>query len=118
MNNYIQPPVGVATKQQSNTGQGWNQKVKNQFSDSMSQSQGGQDEDFISASHTVSKSLTDLAELPVPVKKTVPVFNDDGFDDWNFENVEDSTPSKSAAAPPADKEKKKEEKKLESGKST
>ena len=36
---------------------------------------------------TVSKSLTDLANLPLPIptKKPAAGWNDDGFDDWNFE---------------------------------
>lgn len=44
---------------------------------------------------TVSKSLTDLADLPLPVpkqKKTAVVqgWNDDGFeDDWDFGDAEE-----------------------------
>ena len=39
---------------------------------------------------TVSKSLTDLANLPLPVpvqNKKSAGWDDDGFDDWNFEDV-------------------------------
>lgn len=42
---------------------------------------------------TVSKSLTDLADLPLPFPKqkqqVVMGWDDDGFDDWNFEDVKD-----------------------------
>lgn len=42
---------------------------------------------------TVSKSLTDLADLPLPFPKqkqqAVMGWDDDGFDDWNFEDVKD-----------------------------
>ena len=49
---------------------------------------------------TGSKSLTDLADLPVPAnpKKTsvaaaVKGFDDSGIDDWNFDDVkEEATP--------------------------
>jgi hypothetical protein len=42
---------------------------------------------------SVSKSLTDLADLPMPManKKANAAalrFDDDGFDDWNFDDVE------------------------------
>jgi len=39
----------------------------------------------------VSKSLTDLANLPIPPQKKAIAavgWDDDGFDDWNFEDVE------------------------------
>ena len=54
------------------------------FSGSMSPSM-GEDE------ATVSKSLTDLANLPLPVpvhNKKSAGWDDDGFDDWNFEDVD------------------------------
>jgi len=42
---------------------------------------------------TVSKSLTDLADLPLPFPKqkqqAVTGWDDDGFDDWSFEDVKD-----------------------------
>lgn len=42
---------------------------------------------------TVSKSLTDLADLPLPVPKqkqqAAMGWNDDGFDDWNFDDVKE-----------------------------
>ena len=42
---------------------------------------------------TVSKSLTDLADLPLPFPKqkqqAVMGWDDDGFDDLNFEDVKD-----------------------------
>lgn len=40
---------------------------------------------------TVSKSLTDLADLPMPVPKAKAVmgWNDDGFDDWNLDDVKE-----------------------------
>lgn len=42
---------------------------------------------------TVSKSLTDLADLPLPFPKqkqqVVMGWDDDGFEDWNFEDVKD-----------------------------
>jgi hypothetical protein len=43
---------------------------------------------------TGSKSLTDLADLPVPIKnankrQVVSAWNDDGLmDDWNFEQLD------------------------------
>ena len=46
---------------------------------------------------TVSKSLTDLADLPLPVPKqkkaVVQGWNDDGFDDWNFDDAEEKKPT-------------------------
>jgi len=41
----------------------------------------------------VSKSLTDLANLPLPIptKKPIAGWNDDGFDDWNFEVAKGDT---------------------------
>jgi hypothetical protein len=46
---------------------------------------------------TVSKSLTDLADLPLPFPKQKPHaamgWDDDGFDDWNFEDVEEKKKS-------------------------
>lgn len=42
---------------------------------------------------TVSKSLTDLADLPLPFTKqkqqATMGWDDDGFDDWNFEDIKD-----------------------------
>lgn len=46
---------------------------------------------------TVSKSLTDLADLPLPFPKkkqqTAVGWDDDGFDDWNFEDVKEDKKS-------------------------
>lgn len=56
---------------------------------------------------TVSKSLTDLADLPIPVPKAKAVvgWNDDGFDDWNLDDVQEQKPAQKATkdkwAPPA-----------------
>ena len=63
------------------------------FSGSMSPSM-GEDE------ATVSKSLTDLANLPLPVpdhNKKSAGWDDDGFDDWNFEDVTKKEEPKKAA---------------------
>lgn len=49
---------------------------------------------------TVSKSLTDLANLPLPVpiqNKKSAGWDDDGFDDWNFEDVGKKEEPKKAA---------------------
>lgn len=49
---------------------------------------------------TVSKSLTDLANLPLPVSfhnKKSAGWDDDGFDDWNFEDVTKKEEPKKAA---------------------
>ena len=57
-------------------------------------------ESYHDVDHTVSKSLTDLADLPLPVptqqkKQAVMQWNDDGFDDFNIEDeVEKSSPKK------------------------
>ena len=56
------------------------------------QSYGGEDQgENDPDSVTVSKSLTDLANLPLPPQKKAIAavgWDDDGFDDWNFEDVE------------------------------
>jgi len=47
---------------------------------------------------TVSKSLTDLANLPLPVQVQKNAgWDDDGFDDWNFDDVPAKEEPKKAA---------------------
>ena len=77
---------------------GRNDSGSRQLSLSMSQSYGVEDEqddyghEEQDDAKSVSKSLTDLADLPMPMaqKKANAAlsWDDDGFDDWNFDDVE------------------------------
>ena len=45
---------------------------------------------FNEEDQTVTKSLTDLADLPIPTQKKNKVigWDDEGFDDWNLDDVD------------------------------